>query len=79
MRSLKISISGDAGLLELLGGRSGAVRRHCRRRLCRHRSSPSALVGQAIDFEKRQTEPRTNYVTVPFSSACFPDFSFQVN
>lgn len=26
--SLKISISGGAGLLELLGGRSGAARRH---------------------------------------------------
>lgn len=36
-------------------------------------------VGQAADFENRQTEPRTNYVTAAFSSACSPDFSLQVN
>ena len=62
--------TGDGGLLELLGGAA--------RRLCRHRSSPP-LVGQGVDFEQRQTQPRTNYVTVSISSACSPDFSLQVN
>lgn len=58
--------------------RAGAVvRRHCQRRLGRHCSS--SPVGQDADFENRQTEPRTNYVTAAFSSACSPDFSLQVN
>lgn len=76
---MKIRVLGDAGALELLGGRSGAARRHCRRRLCRHCSSPPPLVGQAAAFEKRPTEPRMNYISVSFSSACFPNSSLQVN
>lgn len=67
IRSLKISIAGAAGLLELLGQERFSKEAHCRR-LCRHRSSPSLLVGQAVDFEKRQTEPRTNYITFFFIS-----------
>lgn len=69
-------VSGDVGAVELLTA-GAVVRRHCCRRLGRHCSSPP--VGQAADFENRQTEPWTNYVTDAFSSACSPDLLLQVN